>query len=437
MWRTAVINLVTAVWLLAGVPATGLARPFQDPAPAADAGQFFDDRTVADIHLTMTARDWATLKEHYLESTDYPVTFEWNGITVGNSTVRSRGSGTRNPQKPGLRVDFDRINKSQRFLGLKYFVLDNLWQDPSMIKERVTMLFFGRMGIPVPREAHVRLYINGEYAGLYAAVEALDDLFVDRALGSTDGYLYEYNWEQAYHFEYLGPDLAAYKNFDPKTHSKDPDELIWRPLEQMIKTMNDAPDGTFERDVSPYLDLAAFTRQIALENFIAESDGLLGDWGLDNFYLYRPVDSTRFQVLEWDKDNTFHDARQPILKGVADNLLSRRTFSDPAFMDLYFQTLLDGADAAEAGATAGASAGSLGGSTKSDGPGRRRSADRGGWMEREILREYRQIREFALADPVKPVTNDEFDAAIQSLLQFAADRPAFVRAEVARVRAAE
>ena len=50
------------------------------------------------------------------------------------------------------------------------------------------------------------------------------------------------------------------------------------------------------------------------------------------------------------------------------------------------------------------------------------------------MREYRQIREFARADELKATGNDEFEAAIQSLLQFAAGRPAFVRAEVNHTR---
>ena len=204
----------------------------------------------------------------------------------------------------------------------------------------------------------------------------------------------------------------------------------------MIRTVNEAPDAIFVPRVSPYMDLSLFTRQIAIENFMAESDGVLGDWGINNFYLYRPAGSVRFQILEWDKDNTFHAAGYPILKGVAENVLARRTLNDPAFMDLYLQTLLDATTTAEAGTAERAPVADLSGrSVRESGPEPRRGADRSGWMEREIVREYRQIREFARADALKPTGNDEFEAAIQSLLQFAAARPALVRAEVARTRA--
>jgi spore coat protein CotH len=436
MWRNALARLALAGCLLGSSPPTPAAQSREDPPEAAaSADQFFDGSVVSDIHLTMSDSAWATLKENYLANTYYPCTFEWNGMVVGNATVRSRGSGTRNPQKPGLRVDFNRYNTSQRFLGLKYIVLDNAWQDASMIKERVSMLLLGMMGIPAPRETHARLFMNGEYAGLYIAVEALDDVFVERTFGSTDGYLYEYNWESEYRFEYRGPELAAYRMFDPKTRTKDPDALIWGPLEAMVRTMNVAPDAIFVREMSQYLDLGLFTRQIAIDAFMAESDGLLGDWGVNNIYLYRPGDSVRFQVLEWDKDNTFHGTDYPLLKGVAENVLARRTLNEPAFMDLYRETLLEVAAAVEPepGGTAEESDASRTAPRTTMAPGLPRR-DRAGWLEGEIRREYGQIREFARADVLKPVTNDEFEAAIADLVRFARARPLLVRAQADRLR---
>jgi spore coat protein CotH len=434
MSRKFTSRLIAIFCVFALTSATERAHPL-DAAVAASAEQFFDDRTVGDLRITMTARDWATLKENYLANTYYPCTFEWNGIVVGNSTLRSRGSGTRNPQKPGLRVDFNRYNAAQRFLGLKYIVLDNLWQDPSMLRERVTMLMLEKLGIPAPRERHMRLFVNDQYSGLYAAVEAPDEVFVERTLGWSDGYLYEYNWEREYYFDYLGPDLGAYRIFDPKTHSKDPELLIWGPIEEMTRTANEVPDAIFVREMSAYMDLALFTKQIALENFLAESDGLLGDWGMNNFYMYRPVGSTRFQILQWDKDNTFHSAAQPVLKGINQNVLARRTLSDPQFMNLYLQTLLDATTLAESGASARPpGADLLGRSARESGPEPRRGGDQNGWMQREIVREYRQIRDFARADVLKPVGNEEFEAAIRSLLEFASARPGFVRTEVERAR---
>ncbi len=142
-----------------------------------------------------------------------------------NIGIRSRGLGSRSGTKPGLRVDMDRYTASTSFLGMKSFILDNLTQDPSAVRETTAMKVYGRMNVPAPREAHARLYINNRYAGLYAVVESIDKTFLARIFGAigddtqNDGHLYEYNYTDPWFFNYLGSDLAPYKQrFDPKTH---------------------------------------------------------------------------------------------------------------------------------------------------------------------------------------------------------------------------
>jgi hypothetical protein len=55
-------------------------------------------------------------------------------------------------------------------------------------------------------------------------------------------------------------------------------------------------------------------------------------------------------------------------------------------------------------------------------------------MEREIQREYDQIRDSVYADPLKPFTNEQFEAEVVRIRTFARERPAFIRGAVADVR---
>ena len=118
------------------------------------ADELFDDSQVHDIWIHINARDWAQLRASYQENTYYPADIEWRGVKVRNAGIRVRGRTSRSPEKPGLRIDFNRYVAGQEFLGLKSLALDNLWQDPSMIRERLAMLVFDRMGLPAPRETH-------------------------------------------------------------------------------------------------------------------------------------------------------------------------------------------------------------------------------------------------------------------------------------------
>jgi hypothetical protein len=62
------------------------------------------------------------------------------------------------------------------------------------------------------------------------------------------------------------------------------------------------------------------------------------------------------------------------------------------------------------------------------------ASDTRGWMDREIDREYALIRDYVYADTKKPFSNDDFEAAVQSLHDFARLRPANVVAQVKAFR---
>ena len=56
-----------------------------------------------------------------------------------------------------------------------------------------------------------------------------------------------------------------------------------------------------------------------------------------------------------------------------------------------------------------------------------------GWLEREIRQQRNLVAESMREDTFRPFTNEDFDAGIQQLLDFAQFRPAFVRDQVARL----
>ena len=101
---------------------------------------------------------------------------------------------------------------------------------------------FDRLGQPAPREAFTRLFINGEYQGVYALVEAVDPVFLSRAFGDPGGYAFEYHWLNEFHAEYLGRSLGRYKElFEPASHESDSDTTLYLPLHDLFREINAAP----------------------------------------------------------------------------------------------------------------------------------------------------------------------------------------------------
>jgi spore coat protein CotH len=379
------------------------------------ADAFFDDSVLQEIRFTINSKDWQTLKDNYLSNEYYPCDFEWRGQKVRNVGIRSRGTGSRSGIKPGLRVDFDRYTSGQRFLGLKSFVLRNNTQDMTNLHERLSMQVFRRMGAEVSRETHAKMYVNDEYVGLFTIVESVDKDFLKKYLGEDSGYLYKYDYPSdgtPYYFEDRGADGAAYVPlpFKPETNETDP-----RPefVAQWVQAVNQSSTAAFQTSVGEFIDFDKFIRHVAVEVFIGDYDGFIGNYGINNFYVYRFNNQKRFHMIPWDKSEAFKaDAGSSIFHNLNDvpdgqrNRLMIRILSYPELYTKYLDTLQAIAN----------------------------SVAQGNWLESEIQREYAQIRDAARADTQKPFTNDDFENAVQGLLAFAQARSSQVLSQVAASR---
>lgn len=376
-------------------------------AAAAQAQELFDAGTLHDVRLYIHSRDLQELRARYLEDFYVPADFEWRGIRVRNVGVRVRGLATRSAIKPGLRIDFNRYVDGQAFFGMPALVLDNALKDPSLMRDRVSMALIKRMGQPAPREAFGRVYINGAYEGLYAIVEVVDSAFLARELGDGLGYLFEHKYVNGFFGEFLGEDYAPYKlRFDAQTHRLESDYTLYAPIRELFREVNVEVDSTWRERVSWLIDLPQLVTHVAIETFLAENDGFLGEFGMANFYLYRPLATNVHRLLAWDRDTTFQGVESPIFARVPDNALMSRALRFADLRTLFLDVLEQCAVAA--------------------------SQDR--WLEWEIYRSYELVRDAAHRDGAKPFSNEEYEAAVAHLMSFAQRRPAFVRDEVARAR---
>lgn len=385
----------------------------------------FDDTLVHDIYLTVNSRDWQSLKDHYLDNTYYPANFRWRDQIVRNVGIRSRGHASRSPLKPSLRVDFNRYVTDGEFLGLSALVLRNNSQDPSGMRERISMLLFNRMAAPYVREAHARVYINNVFSGLYSLVEEPDGKMAQRLFNESEGNVYEFTYnpgDSPYYLEDRGPDPAQYvpAPFEPKTHESNPHAEV---IEGFIRTVNDS-DAVFRSLMPTYIDFTNLLRHMALEMFIGDLDGFHGQFGVNNFDVYRLANRNLLMFIPWDKSMAFsggptltmwHDLLD--VPAEKRNRLSMRVLG---FADLKTQ-LLDVLVAAANSAVQLDATNPL---------------DRRGWMEREIEREYRQIRDFVAVAPedLALYSKAQFENEVESLRDFARRRADFVKAEVAAAR---
>jgi spore coat protein CotH len=393
--RRGVIGVSLFVLTLAGVA----------PAMAQTAADLFDVTTLQEIRLTINSRDLNQLRQTYLLNTHYTADLQWRGIKVRNASVRSRGTGSRSATKPGLLVEFDRYTTGQKFLGLSAIVLRNGWEDPSLIRNTLAFWTFAQMGLTAPRESYCRLFINNEYQGLYTITEQIDADYVTRVTGETDGTLFEYHNLFVWNGEDLGP-ISAYKPlFEPRTHVRDADSTLYVPIQQLFKEVNGPDDAVWRERVEQYIDLDEFVRHVAVETFIVENDGITGFAGMNNFYLYRFAGTQKHRLFPWDKDNAYKFADSTVAPPES-NIPFRRAMAFPDLKELYFQTL--------------------------EGCARLAATDNA--MANLIDQIVSVIDGAVRTDTRKQFSNDDFDADIQFLRDFAAHRPVQVLNDVAELR---
>ena len=369
-----------------------------------------DGGSLQDLWVHVNARDWEDLHTHFQENTYYPADVEWQGTRVRNAAIRVRGVASRNGHKPSFRLDFNRYVTGQTFFGLDALTLDSSWQDPSMITNRLSMALFRRMGIPAPRVAHVRLFAGAgrDYVGVYAVTEEVVPSFLRTNFGEDNGYLYEFNHlaNDDWGFQDPGPLGWYVPRFSPKTHDTESVAQLYSPIRDLVQRINDAPSSDLESRLSGYLDLDTFIMELAVQNFVMQTDGLVGSVGTNNFYLYRFAGKNLSLLIPWDQGNSFgwfDDV--PPWWNMDTNVLASKIWNEPKYRARYLAALLRIADAV--------------------------SAD--DWLLGEALRDYQQIRDAVYADAFAPYSVEQFEQMHAAIQQFIRQRPASVRQHIASV----
>jgi len=374
----------------------------EPPAAQTPAGApIFNASVLHEAKLDLDPAAWRALRENFQSNQYYAANLTVDGVAVLQVGIRSRGEGSRSEEKPGLKVEFDKYVPSQEYYGYKSLVIDNLTTDASMLRERLSFLVFEAMGIAAPRNAFARLTVNGEYWGLFALVEPVSKPFLEARLGEKSGTLFDYEWIFPYDFSWRGPEPSAYlpEPFQPETNESKPD--VADGLVAFIQAINETSDASFVSAMGSRLDVDRFLTHVAVENAIAEGDGVVGDQGLNNFYLYEYGAKNRFVFIPWDKDNTFRSGAWPLYRNLERNVLAGRLTSDPAKRQVY-------ADAVVRAVT---------------------SYVNPRWLTPQLETAYQQIRPAAQADTRKPFTNAQFEAGVEGVRGVIAARASDVRAQ--------
>lgn len=160
--------------------------------------ELFDTSQILDINIVMDEDDWNTMLENALSEEYYECSIEINGETFNNVGIRPKGNTSLSSianddttDRYSFKLEFDHYVEGQTCYGLDKLILNNNYADATNMKEALIYDMFQYMGADASLYNYAKISVNGEYWGVYLALEGVEDSFLTRNYGVEDGNLYK------------------------------------------------------------------------------------------------------------------------------------------------------------------------------------------------------------------------------------------------------
>jgi spore coat protein H len=265
----------------------------------AEYEKLFQKDDVIDIKVEISDTDWKTILASPQEEEYKSAKVTVDGLTVDHAGFRTKGNSTlrsvaeSDSDRYSFRIKLDKYVEGQTLLGLDEFVVNNMYADPSYLREYLSYEALRAIGEEVPDAVFANLYINGKLYGFYLCIEALDESFVETSFQNADGNLYK--MEQGSTLQYVEG-----SNYDTIEQKNGEDESK-ADLKNFIKVLNDMPVGE-KGNIESVLDVDSALKYIAANTVLGSYDSYSGSMA-QNFYIYGQ--KGRFTVIPWDYNMSF------------------------------------------------------------------------------------------------------------------------------------
>ena len=157
--------------------------------------RLFDNTKVHTFDIVIN--DW----ESFIETCESEIYSSCNvvidGELIKNVGIRGKGNTSlssvknMNSSRYSFKIEFDQYDKTKSYHGLDKLCLNNIIQDNTYMKDYLAYTLMGNFGVDAPLCSFVYITVNGEDWGLYLAVEAIEESFLERNYGTNYGDLYK------------------------------------------------------------------------------------------------------------------------------------------------------------------------------------------------------------------------------------------------------
>ncbi len=201
-----------------------------------------------------------------------------------------------------FKLDFDEFEdqhpelKNQRFHGFKQLSFANNFQDPSLMRERITSEILRAAGVPAAKTAYYRVYLDGgagaQYLGLYTAVELPDDTLIESQFASDEANMYKPSGPGA---NFVAGSFDE-RGFDKETNRDSGYEDVQALFAALHADNRHRNPDAWRTSLESTFYVDGFLRWLATNQLLVNWDSY-GNGFAHNYYLY--ADEARGGALTW------------------------------------------------------------------------------------------------------------------------------------------
>ena len=322
--------------------------------------ELFDTDEIITVNIIMDEDEWNEMIENALSEEYYVCDVEVNGTKFENVAIRPKGNTSLSSivsdpdsDRFSLKLEFDHFNSGQSCFGLDKLILNNNYADATNMKEAIIYDMYQYLGADASLYNYASVSVNGEYWGVYLALEGVEESFMLRNYGTQDGELYKPDsmeiggdngssdsseGSERPSFGGNMPDMGDFSFEDmPDMGDFDPSEMgdfsfggfsmgggganlnytdddldsystIWDGAitdsgksdhKRVVNALKNISEGT---DIEEYMDVDNILKYMAVHTFSVNMDSLSGTMA-HNYYLYEY--DGQLNIIPWDYNLSF------------------------------------------------------------------------------------------------------------------------------------
>ncbi|MEO4053038.1 CotH kinase family protein [Solibacillus sp. CAU 1738] len=205
-----------------------------------------------------------------------------------------RGNQLREHKKKSYHIIFD---KPFLFQGQHEIHLNAEYNDPSIIRNKLSFDFFKSIGVLAPASKHVLLYINGIFEGIYLILESFDQYYLQNH-SLPKGTIY-YATNNDANFSLYTPEKELKSSLEDG-YTKKVDFQKDDSLKKLLIAINTFPQEKFRVEINTILDVQKYLKWLTGVVCVQNFDGFI-----HNYALYQNSDTGLFEITPWDYDGSW------------------------------------------------------------------------------------------------------------------------------------